>query len=122
MRKLRGNGERVRKWSARPNEREKEFHLCISLPLLKFLTFCQKTLYPCSTKRREVLENPSPTPKISRDPRDFPRVSGNLKRFPAAMGFAPRDPKDFPREIPMKAFPGNDERMANAPSIQMIIE
>ena len=25
---MRGNGERVRKWSARQNEREKEFHLC----------------------------------------------------------------------------------------------
>ena len=35
MRKLRGNGERVRKWSARQNEREKEFHLCISLSLLQ---------------------------------------------------------------------------------------
>ena len=38
-------------------------------------------LYPCSTKRREGLENPSPTPKISRDPRDFPRAKpeGNLE-------------------------------------------
>ena len=38
-------------------------------------------LYPRSTKRREGLENPSPTPKISRDPRDFPRVKleGNLE-------------------------------------------
>ena len=32
---MRGNGERVRKWSARQNEREKEFHLCISLCLLQ---------------------------------------------------------------------------------------
>ena len=47
MRKLRGNGERVRKWSARQNEREKEFHLCISLFLLqnnKISHFCHKTL------------------------------------------------------------------------------
>ena len=61
-------------------------------------------LYPCSTKTRDGLGNPSPTPKISRDPRDFPReisrVEGNLERFPAAMGFAPRDPRDFPRAKP----------------------
>ena len=39
------------------------------------------SLYPCSTKRREGLENPSPTPKISRDPGDFPRAKpeGNLE-------------------------------------------
>ena len=35
MRKLRGNGERVRIWSMRQNEREKEFHFCISLSLLQ---------------------------------------------------------------------------------------
>ena len=29
MRKLRGNEERVRKWSATQNERKKEFHLYI---------------------------------------------------------------------------------------------
>ena len=29
------------------------------------LSLTYSTLYPCSTKRREVLENPSPTPKIS---------------------------------------------------------
>ena len=47
-------------------------------------------LYPCSTKRREGLENPSPTPKISRgrSPREISRVEGNLERFPATMGFA----------------------------------
>ena len=47
MRKLRGNGERVRIWSTRQNEREKEFHLCISLSLLqniKISHFCHKTL------------------------------------------------------------------------------
>ena len=38
------------------------------------LSLTHSTSYPCSTKRREVLENPSPTPKISRDPRDFPRA------------------------------------------------
>ena len=55
---MRGNGERVRKWSARQNEREKEFHLCISLCLLqnikknsifvkntlKYVTFCLEML------------------------------------------------------------------------------
>ena len=41
-------------------------------------------LYPYSTKTREVLENPSPTPE----------------RFPEAVGFAPRDPRDFPRTKP----------------------
>ena len=55
---MRGNGERVRKWSARQNEREKEFHLCISLCLLqnikknqflskktlKYVTFCRRML------------------------------------------------------------------------------
>ena len=57
MRKLRGNGESVRKWSARHNEREREFHLCISLFLLqninishffhktlKYVPFCRKML------------------------------------------------------------------------------
>ena len=60
-------------------------------------------LYPRSTKRREGLENPSPTPKISRDPRDFPRAKpeGNLEgrgksvRFSEAVDFAPQDPRDF---------------------------
>ena len=50
MSKLRGNGERVRIWSTRQNEREKEFHLCISLSLLqnikkmKYVTFCREIL------------------------------------------------------------------------------
>ena len=39
---------------------------------------------PCSTKTREVLENPSPPPS----------------RFPLVMGFAPLDPRDFPRASP----------------------
>ena len=44
---MRGNGERVRKWSARQYERDKEFHLCISLcccKTLKIFNHCQKTL------------------------------------------------------------------------------
>ena len=34
------------------------------------------------------------------DAQDFSRVEGNLERFPAVMGFAPRDPRDFPRAKP----------------------
>ena len=47
----------------------------------RYTTNTEYVLYPCSTKRREGLENPSPTPKISRDPRDFPRakLEGNLE-------------------------------------------
>ena len=60
----------------------------------KFCVFISKisgvhsTLYPCSTKTREVLGNPSPTPerfpearKISRErsPREILRVEGNLE-------------------------------------------
>ena len=42
------------------------------------------------------------TQEISRgrSPREISRVEGNLERFPAAMGFAPRDPRDFPRAKP----------------------
>ena len=66
-------------------------------------------MYPCSTKTREVLGNPSPTPKrfpetqeISRgrSPREISRVEGNLERFPKAVGFAPQDPRDFQRAKP----------------------
>ena len=35
-----------------------------------------------------------------RSPREISRVEGNLERFPAVMGFAPRDPRDFPRAKP----------------------
>ena len=61
-------------------------------------------LYPCSTKRREGLENPSPTPKISRDPRDFPRAKpeGNLEgrgkswEISRGHGFCTPRPEGFP--------------------------
>ena len=83
-------------------------------PLLITLIKClngskSQGLYPCSTKTREGLRNPSPTAKrfpetqeISRgrSPREISRVEGNFERFPAAMGFAPRDPRDFPRAKP----------------------
>ena len=63
---------------------------------------------PCSTKRREGLENPSPTPKISRDPRDFPRAKpeGNLEgrgkswEISRGHGFEGRGVQNpWPREI-----------------------
>ena len=57
MRKLRGNGERVRKWSARQNEREKEFHLCISLSLLqniKISHFLSQNIEICNFLSRNV--------------------------------------------------------------------
>ena len=50
-------------------------------------------LYPCYTKTREVMGNPSPPP-------NFPRPlegRGKFERFSEAAGFAPRDPRDFPR-------------------------
>ena len=66
------------------------------LPVYKVVHKCPKAsknakksgMYPCSTKRREVLGNPSPTPKrfpetrdISRgrSPREISRVEGNLE-------------------------------------------
>ena len=54
---MRGNGERVRKWSARQNEREKEFHLCISLCLLqniKNFQFLSKNIEICHFLSRNV--------------------------------------------------------------------
>ena len=50
------------------------------------------SLYPCSTKRREGLENPSPTPKISRD---FPRP---WVLHPETRGISRgRSPREIPR-------------------------
>ena len=37
---MNGNGERMRKWSARQNEREKEFHLYISPFLSQYIELC----------------------------------------------------------------------------------
>ena len=61
-------------------------------------------LYPCSTKTRDGLGNPSPTPKISRDPRDFPRAKpeGNLegrgksREISRGHGFCTPRPEGFP--------------------------
>merc|ERR1712077_50841 len=59
---------------------------------------------PCSTKTRDGLGNPSPTPKISRDPRDFPRAKpeGNLegrgksREISRGHGFCTPRPEGFP--------------------------
>ena len=71
-------------------------------------------MYPCSTKTREVLGNPSPTPKrfpetreISRgrSPREISRVEGNPRDFPRPWVLHPetrgisrgRSPREIPR-------------------------
>ena len=66
-----------------------------------------KTMYPCSTKTREVLGNPSPPPNFPR-PKRFPegeargksRGSREIREIFRGRGFAPRDPRDFPRAKP----------------------
>ena len=66
--------------------------------------FLLSTLYQCSTKTRDGLGNPSPTPKISRDPRDFPRAKpeGNLegrgksREISRGHGFCTPRPEGFP--------------------------
>ena len=65
--------------------------MCVHLYVFAYVTLIKST--HSLTKRREGLENPSPTPKISRDPRDFPRAKpeGNLE------GRGVQNPR--PREI-----------------------
>ena len=52
-----------------------------------------------STKRREVLENPSPTPKISRDPRDL-EGRGKSWQISRSHGFCTPRPEGFPEGNP----------------------
>ena len=71
-----------------PQHEDCEVSISVSPPPLSARAPFHFILYPCCTKTREVLGNPSPTPKrfpetreISRgrSPREISRVEGNLE-------------------------------------------
>ena len=72
---------------------------CFDLPTI----FDQPRLYPCSTKRREVLGNPSPPPNFPR-PKRFPegeargksRGSREIREIFRGRGFCTPRPEGFP--------------------------